>query len=103
MDMDHVGGLPVVSGGKLIGIITRTDILKVEPSSRAEKTVSSAMSDKLAFAYPDEDLFSALTKMITRSVGRLPVVDSSKREAIVGIITRTDIGKAIKQSRSRRS
>jgi CIC family chloride channel protein len=103
MDIDHVGGLPVVSGGKLIGIITRTDILKVEPSSRTEKTVSSAMSDKLAVAYPDEDLFSALTKMITRSVGRLPVVDPENTEAIAGIITRTDIGRAIDQSRSTRS
>jgi CIC family chloride channel protein len=103
MDIDHVGGLPVVSGGKLIGIITRTDILKVEPSSRAEKTVGSAMSDTLAVAYPDEDLFSALTKMITRSVGRLPVVDLGKTEAILGIITRADIGKAIERSRSTRS
>lgn len=103
MEMDRVGGLPVVSGGKLIGMITRTDILKMEPSDRAEKTVSIAMSEKLAVAYPDEDLFSALTKMISRSVGRLPVVDPKNAESILGIITRTDIGKAIQRSRSTKS
>jgi CIC family chloride channel protein len=100
MEMDSVGGLPVVSGGKLIGIITRTDILKVEPSQRPQRAVSSAMSDKLAVAHPDEDLFSALTKMISRGVGRLPVVDPKNTEGILGIITRTDIGRAIEKSRS---
>jgi CIC family chloride channel protein len=103
MEMDRVGGLPVLSGGKLIGIITRTDVLNVEPSDRAKKTVSSVMSEKLAVAYPDEDLYSALTKMIARSIGRLPVVDPSSTETIIGIITRTDIGKAIQRSRSTRS
>jgi CIC family chloride channel protein len=100
MDMDSVGGLPVISGGKLIGIITRTDILNVGPSDRAKKAVSSVMSEKLAVAYPDEDLFSALTKMIARSVGRLPVVEAGNTETIIGIITRTDIGRAIERSRS---
>jgi len=103
MEMDSVGGLPVLSGGKLAGMVTRTDILKVEPSERGQKTVDSVMSPKLAVAYPDEDLFSALTKMISRSVGRLPVVDPKDAEAILGIITRTDIGRAIQRSRSTKS
>jgi CIC family chloride channel protein len=100
MEMDSVGGLPVMSSGKLIGIITRTDILKVEPSQRPQKPVSSVMSDKLTVVYPDDDLFSALTKMISRGVGRLPVLDPKNTEAILGIITRADIGKAIERSRS---
>jgi CIC family chloride channel protein len=100
MEMDHVGGLPVMSGGRLVGMITRTDILTVEPSERHGKDVSSVMSDHLATVRPDEDLFSALVKMIGRSVGRLPVVDPNNSEVIIGIITRTDIGKAIEMSRS---
>jgi CIC family chloride channel protein len=103
MEMDSVGGLPVVSGGKLIGIITRTDILRVEPSQRPQKAVSSVMSDKLTVVCPDDDLFSALTKMISKGVGRLPVLDPKNTETIVGIITRADIGKAIERSRSMKS
>lgn len=103
MEIDSVGGLPVLSGGKLVGMVTRTDILKVEPSERAQKTVGSVMSPQLAVAYPDEDLFSALTKMIARSVGRLPVVDPKNAESILGIITRADIGRAIQRSRSRKT
>jgi CIC family chloride channel protein len=103
MEMDRVGGLPVISGGKLVGMITRTDILRVEPSQRAQNTVSSIMSDKLVVACPDDDLFSALTKMISRGVGRLPVVDPKNAEAIIGIITRADIGRTIERSRPARS
>ena len=61
------------------------------------------MSNKLAVAYPDEDLFSALTKMIARRVGRLPVVEPKNAETVVGVITRADIRKAIERSRSTRS
>ena len=44
METDLVGGLPVVSSGKLVGIVTRTDILKLEPSKRGEKTVADVMA-----------------------------------------------------------
>jgi CIC family chloride channel protein len=99
MEADLVGGLPVVSGGKLVGMVTRTDILKLEPSKRAEKTVDDVMARRLVVAHPEEDLFSALTRMMTRGVGRLPVVSHDAREVMVGIITRTDIARAIERHR----
>ncbi len=100
METDLVAGLPVLSGGKLVGMVTKTDILKVEPSKRAEKTVDDVMTRQLVFAYPEEDLFSALTRMMTRGVGRLPVVSHDTPDVMIGIITRTDISKAIEKHRS---
>jgi CIC family chloride channel protein len=99
METDLIGGYPITSDGKLVGIITRTDILKVEPSKRTEKTVADVMSRKLRKAYPDEDLFIALTRMISNGLGRLPVVLPDNHQSLVGIITRTDIAKAIEKHR----
>ena len=56
------------------------------------------MTVQLLVASPEEDLFLALTRMMSRGVGRLPVVPNDNREAMVGIITRTDIAKAIETS-----
>src|SRR5208283_1465645 len=100
METDLISGYPILSETKLIGIVTRTDILKVEPSKRAEKTVKDVMSRKLLIAYPDEDLFSALIRMISNGIGRLPIVSHDNPQSLVGIITRTDIAKAIEEHRS---
>jgi len=54
------------------------------------------MSRKLQIANPDEDLFSALTEMISNGVGRLPIV-SPDNKSLVGIMIRTDIAKAIEK------
>jgi CIC family chloride channel protein len=99
METDLVGGVPVVSSGNLVGIVTKTDILKLEPSKRAEKTVNDVMTKQLVVAYPEEDLFSALTRIMTRGVGRLPVVSHDAPDVMIGIITRTDIAKAIEKHR----
>ena len=42
----------MVSSGKLVGIVTKTDILKVEPSKRGEKTVADVMARQMIIAYP---------------------------------------------------
>ncbi len=99
MEANLVGGLPVVSNDKLSGMVTKTDILKVETSKRAETAVKDVMTVQLLVASPEEDLFLALTRMMNRGVGRLPVVPNDNPEAMIGIITRTDIAKAIEKHR----
>jgi CIC family chloride channel protein len=99
MQLDQIGGLPVVSSGKLVGMVTRTDILKIEPSKLAGIKTNEVMSKKLVVVCPEEDLFSALNKMITKGVGRLPVVSHETPEKLLGIIARADIAKAIEKLR----
>jgi len=99
MQLDQIGGLPVVSSGKLAGIVTRTDTLKIEPSKLAEIKTNEVMSKELVVVCPEEDLFSALNKMITKGVGRLPVVSHENPEKLLGIIARADIAKAIEKLR----
>jgi len=99
MEINHIAGLPVLSSGKLIGIITRTDILNVEPSKLAGVTAEQIMSRSLVTACPEEDLYSALSKMMAKGVGRLPVVTHDDPATLVGIIARTDISKTIQKAR----
>ena len=48
MEANLVGGLPVVSNGKLLGMVTRTDILKLETSKRAETAVNDVITVQLS-------------------------------------------------------
>ncbi|ADB58168.1 chloride channel protein [Archaeoglobus profundus] len=84
-------GFPVLEDGKLIGIITFEDIERVPLEERTKTKVRDVMTPNPITASPDDDLKSALEKMVIRGVGRLPVVENGR---LVGIITKGDIIKA---------
>jgi chloride channel protein, CIC family len=74
---------------RLVGIITRGDIVRaLRQNERAEMTVAEAGSNDLALAYPDEPLHAAMTKMLTRDIGRLPVVERENPVRVVGYLGR---------------
>src|ERR1022692_4620016 len=56
-----------------------------------EMTVADAGSTNLTVAFPDEPLHAALTKMLNRDVGRLPVVERDKPTQVVGYLGRAAI------------
>lgn len=91
-------GYPVVENGKLVGIITFTDVEKVPPEERGNVKVRDVMTPNPVVTYPDEDLKTALEKMVLRNVGRLPVVEDGK---LVGIITKGDIIRAYARERKK--
>ena len=83
------GTLIVDEQGHLMGIITRGDIVRaLRHKNAAEMTVAEAGSTKLAVAFPDEPLHTAITKMLDRDVGRLPVVDPEHPTRVVGYLGR---------------
>ena len=96
--MDNlIGGLPVVNGGRLVGIITKSDVLAVPPSERKDRKVHEVMSTDLLTVTPETTLAEAFRLMTSKGVGRLPVVDKKGSRRLVGIIARTDIGRAIRE------
>jgi H+/Cl- antiporter ClcA/CBS domain-containing protein len=83
------GTLIVDEHNRLLGIITRGDIVRALRQNRAaEMTVLEAGSTDLAVAFPDEPLHVALTKMLDRDIGRLPVVRRNDPRQAVGYLGR---------------
>ena len=86
------GTLIVDEQNQLVGIITRGDIVRaLRQNPLEELTVLEAGSTNLTVAFPDEPLHAALTKMLTRGVGRLPVVERKHPGTVVGYLGRAAI------------
>ena len=92
--------LPVVDGGKLVGVVTRARLREVAPSPAtslsvwelnyllAKMTVKDVMQKKVVTVTPDTSIEKAATLGQERGVGTLPVVEDDR---VVGVITTTDM------------
>src|SRR5438105_840357 len=86
-------GLPIVDKDeRLVGLITRGDVLRaLEKDPDGRMTVLDAGSTKLAVTFPDELLYEAAAKMLSRNIGRLPVVSRDDPRKLVGYLGRSGI------------
>jgi CBS domain-containing protein len=86
------GTLIVNDQNRLVGIITRGDIVRALIRNQTpEMTVAEAGCTDLVVAFPDEPLHAALTKMLDRDIGRLPVVERNDPTHIIGYLGRAAI------------
>ena len=92
--------IPVLGeDGKVVGIITRGDVLRgLEQSDEENVTVMEAASSNLLVTYPDEPLYEAVTTMLKNDIGRLPVVSRENPQKLIGYLGRA----AVLQARLRR-
>ena len=94
MKQQDCGSIPVVEGGRLVGIVTDRDIVVrgiaagVDPRTQR---VSKVMSSDPVTVGPEEDVTDAEKKMADRQVRRLPVVEGGK---LIGIIVTAQIARA---------
>ncbi len=85
--------LPVLDGNRLCGIATGLDL-----ESAGGGDVGSVMKSPV-FVQEDESIDRASDIMLRLAVGRIPVVDSKESMTCVGIITSSDIVKALKDEK----
>lgn len=83
-------GFPVVDGdGRLVGVVTRRDLLDADvPSGRR---IGELVKRPPVVAYEDNSLREAADHMVAEGVGRLAVVSRGDPAELLGIISRSDL------------
>jgi chloride channel protein, CIC family len=88
----HQGMLLLDAESRLVGIITRGDILRaLDQDSSGAMSLLEAGSRKVLVTYPDETLHDAAARMLRNNIGRLPVVDRKNPQLVVGYLGRPGI------------
>ncbi|MBC7115089.1 MAG: chloride channel protein [Archaeoglobi archaeon] len=88
-------GYPVVDeNGRVVGVITVSDVERIPEDRLSSVKVRDIMSRNVITVHPEESLEDALRKMVKYGIGRLIVTDRKDRDRIIGILTRSDIVKA---------
>jgi CBS domain-containing protein len=81
--------LPVVEGGRLVGIITPTDILKLVKDMKTTMTAGDVIATTCVTAYEGEPLTYTIPAMRVSDVSAVPVLDAHGN--LVGILTDRDL------------
>ncbi|HLX07699.1 MAG TPA: chloride channel protein [Thermoanaerobaculia bacterium] len=89
-------GIPIVDeGGELVGIITRSDLMRaMEAEGGREATVLAAGTRDLVVGYPDELIRDAVSRMLGHDIGRLPIVDRHDHRRLLGYLGRAGVMRA---------
>lgn len=85
-----ISGVPVIKSKKIVGIITRKDLLR-KPE---ETQLGLLMTSKPLTVEPDMDLRDAARLLVTRRIRRLPVVENGH---LVGLLSVADVIHALAQ------
>jgi tRNA nucleotidyltransferase (CCA-adding enzyme) len=82
-------GIPVIEEGKLMGIITRSEVNKAERHGFGKEPVDKYMSNQIISVALDTPLNEIQELMINHDIGRILVLSNDNK--LRGIVTRTDL------------
>lgn len=87
----NIGALPVLSGSKVVGIITERDYTRkvvLKGKSSKDTPVNQIMTGALILAHPTDSVTGCMEIMTERRVRHLPVVEKGQ---LLGIISMGDL------------
>jgi len=85
-----ISGVPVIKNKKIVGIITRKDLLR-KPE---ETQLGLLMTSKPITIGPDADLKEAAQMLVSRKIRRLPVIEDGH---LIGLLSVSDVIHALAQ------
>lgn len=87
---NQTGSLLIMEDGRLNGIITERDVLRVVAlgADPATSTVDEAMTTEVYTVPPDMELHEAAREMAARWIRHLPVVEDGK---VLGVVSMRDV------------
>ena len=100
MTLGRVRHMPVVQGGRLVGVVSERDLLRASLSVLSEHRdaerrmflhvveISRVMSSPPIVIGPDATIREAALLMADRKIGCLPVVEGDE---LIGLVTETDV------------
>ncbi|MFB6223680.1 MAG: CBS domain-containing protein [Haloarcula sp.] len=85
-----IGSLVVADDGDCVGIITESDVVAVtaEEGDTRALSVRDVMAETLVTISPDSDIETAVERLRTHNIKKLPVIEDG---SLVGIVTTTDL------------
>lgn len=90
---------PVVDQEGLVGRISLAQVRSVPRDKRFETKISDVCARDLHPAYSDSNVQDVLDLMYGTGLGRIPIVDRSNPKRIVGIISKSDVVRALERER----
>lgn len=94
-----MGALPIVDGGKLVGIVTDRDIVvrAIADGKESSTPIGEIMTTEIFSANEDDFVFEAIRLMGDKQIRRIPVVNDSGE--LSGIIAMADVALEMEDQR----
>lgn len=92
LEKRRIRRVPVVEDGKLLGIVTKSDLLGTGKKHSSVTTIANVMTRNPRTVQQEETLETAASLMLNEKISGLPVLDGDR---LVGIITESDLFRAL--------
>jgi CBS-domain-containing membrane protein len=91
----HVSGVPVLEHGRVVGVVSKSDLVdpRYRSSATATPTVREAMTRVVHAVRPGDPTMMAVRLMVNQSVHRAVVVDDQGK--LAGIVSPMDVMRAL--------
>jgi len=77
--------------GELAGMISMSDITKVDRSERGHVQVDTVYSRDLKYAFPDQTMHEVVERMREYHLANFPVVSRRDEKRLLGMVTKADV------------